>query len=679
MKLSKSTIRMLVIAMTLILVGSILAFVFNTSMGSVKVSRISFKTAKGTMSGLLYMPKDASASNPKPTVVVTHGYLNSAEMQDANAIELSRRGYVVLAVDMYDHGHSKVKAKYYRGTNFYSLWSTFWINSMNDAVDYIYKKPYVLKDANGNGMIGVTGHSMGGFSSTVALARDEAKYADTGIRKIACGLTEGSDFSYSENVGVNAETAAAAGGGRYMGKVAGQYDEFFFNNPADPAGTVRHKDYVSTPEAKTWLEQEAPQANTWYATSDGGQRIIYEPAQTHAWNHFSKETTAYVLDFYNTAFAGCSSGIKQMSNTNQIWMYKEFAECIALVGFLMLLIPLVEVVISLPFFKKAKTALASPAPAAKSPGEKFGKFALITVLMLIPAIIFANTFDFHASSFAVKGLYAAGIFFAIAGVVGIILSLKAAENKKGHLVGSIIVTISALCLAYTAKVPFYEDLTKWTAPAVNSTASWTLICALISILSTSFIYVCSKAAKGTKLDAYGISLDPMVICASVCTAVVVTVVAYSVLFLIDLLFKTDFRIWLFAFKTWDFNIMPAALKYLPTFLLFYFISTVSIFANTNTEDLQGVKGYLVAIALNAGGAILWLLRQYITLFGTGVAAHPRAALSGIALIAIACMLTAAACISRALYKRTGNVWIPAVLNALLVTINALANSAVYFK
>lgn len=679
MKLSKSTIKMLVIAMALILVGSIFACVFNTSMGSVKVSRISFETAKGTMSGLLYMPKDASASNPKPTVVVTHGYLNSAEMQDANAIELSRRGYVVLAVDMYDHGHSKVNAENYGGTDFFGLWSTFWINSMNDAVDYIYDQPYVLKDANGNGMIGVTGHSMGGFSSTVALAMDEAKYAATGVRKIACGLTEGSDFSYSGFVGVNAEAAATAGGGRYMGKVAAQYDEFFFNNPADPAGTVRHKDYVSTPDGMTWLEQEAPQANTWYATSDGGQRIIYEPAQTHPWNHFSKETTAYALNFYNTAFAGCSSGIKQMSDTNQIWMFKEFAECIALVGFLMLLIPLVEVVISLPFFNKAKTALAAPAPAAKNPGEKFGKFATIVGLMLIPAIIFNDTFDFDPSSSAVNGVYAAGVIFAIAGVVGIILSLKAAENKKGYLIGSIIVTVAALCLAYTAKVPFYEDLTKWTAPSVNSTASWTLICALISILSTAIIYVGSKAAKGTKLDAYGICLDPMVICASVCTAAVVTAAAYIVLFLMDLLFKADFRIWVFAFKTWDFNIMPAVLKYLPTFLLFYFISTVSIFANTNTEGLQGVKGYLVAIAINAGGAILWLVRQYITLFSTGVAAHPGAALSGIVLVAIACMLTAAACISRALYKRTGNVWIPAVLNALLVTISTLANTTIYFK
>ena len=49
----------------------------------------------------------------------------------------------------------------------------FWTNSQYDAVNYMYEQPYVLKDADGNGIIGVTGHSMGGFSSSVAVYFDE--------------------------------------------------------------------------------------------------------------------------------------------------------------------------------------------------------------------------------------------------------------------------------------------------------------------------------------------------------------------------------------------------------------------------------------------------------------------------------------------------------------------------
>ena len=118
MKVSKSMTKVLCIGLVLVLLGSICASLFNGGSG-VKVSRISFEGGHGHMSGLLYMPKDASESNPKPTVIVTHGYLNSAEMQDANAIELSRRGFVVLALDQYDHGHSTLDPANYSDTSFF--------------------------------------------------------------------------------------------------------------------------------------------------------------------------------------------------------------------------------------------------------------------------------------------------------------------------------------------------------------------------------------------------------------------------------------------------------------------------------------------------------------------------------------------------------------------------------
>ena len=362
MKITKNTKILLCAALALILLGSILAGVFNSGNGSVKVSRISFDGGHGKLSGLLYMPKDASADNPKPTIIVTHGYLNSAEMQDANAIELSRRGFVVLALDQYDHGHSKLDHENYTDTSFFGVWLPFWANSMNDAVQYMYDQPYVLKDADGNGILGVTGHSMGGFSSTVALARDEQQAAESGVKKVYAGLTEGSDFMYTAFVGIDAATADSLGGGRTMGKVAAQYDEFFFNDPTVEGGTVRRKDFVSVPDGMTFLQLTEPgEANKWYDTSDGGKRIVYEPAQTHPWNHFSKTTTANAISFYQTAFADYASYLKDIAPENQIWQWKECCECVALIGFVMLIIAVATILLSLPFFSKALAACAESA------------------------------------------------------------------------------------------------------------------------------------------------------------------------------------------------------------------------------------------------------------------------------------------------------------------------------
>ena len=678
MNISKKTKKLLCIALVLILLGSALAGLFNTGVFATKITRISFDGGHGRLSGLLYMPKDASASNPKPTVIVTHGYLNSAEMQDANAIELSRRGFVVLALDQYDHGHSALSHENYSDSSFFGIWLPFWANSMNDAVQYMYDQPYVRKDANGNGLIGVTGHSMGGFSSSLALAFDEMQAAQTGVRKVSCGLSEGSDFMYTAFVGVDVATADALGGGRTMGKVCAQYDEFFFNDPTVEGGTVRHKDYVSTPDGMAFLQQSSPaKANTWYDTSDGGRRIIYEPAQTHPWNHFSATTTAYAISFYQTAFADYASMLKDIAPANQMWQWKEAFECVALVGFVLLILAIASIVIELPFFKLVKTGELAVQSGPQG-GKRAATWVILLVAILLPAIFFTPLMDDGAGSKSVMILFYAGIAAAVGGVAAFVLAL-ARKQGKGALIGGICLTIAGALLALVAKTPMYQDYAVWTAPGVNSIAYWTIGCALISLTILSAVYVCMKRGEGASFGNYGVVFKPMAIVAGLCGALLTIVAAYAVLWLMDALFKADFRIWTFAFKTFDASIIPAILRYLPTFLLFYLISTAGITVNTNTDRLQGAKGYILAILLNAGGPIIWLAVQYITLFSSGVAAQPGSALSGIVLVAMVPTLSIAAIISRNLYKKTGNIWLPGFLNAILMTTMTMANTMVAFK
>ena len=623
MKFSKKTKTLLCVALVLILLGSALGGLFNTGVGATKVTRISFDGGHGRLSGLLYMPKDASAENPKPTVIVTHGYLNSAEMQDANAIELSRRGFVVLALDQYDHGHSALDHSVYSDTSFFGIWLPFWANSMNDAVQYMYEQPYVLKDADGNGLIGVTGHSMGGFSSTLAMAFDEMQAAQSGVRKVACGLAF---------VGVDAATADALGGGRTMGKVCAQYDEFFFNDPTVEGGTVRHKDYVSTPDGMTFLQQTSPaQANTWYDTADGGRRIIYEPAQTHPWNHFSAATTAYAISFYQTAFADYASMLKDIAPASQVWQWKEAFECVALVGFVMLIAVLAGILIELPFFKLAKTGELVVAKAPQG-GKRIATWLILIVAILLPAIFFTPLMDGGAGSPGVMVLFYAGIVSAVGGLAALCLAV-AKKQGKGAVVGGVCLTVSGALLALVAKLPMYQNYAVWTAPGVNSIAYWTIGCALMSLTILSAVYVCMKRAEGATFADYGVSFKPVAIIAGLCTALVTIVIAYAVLWLMDALFKADFRIWTFAFKTFDASIIPAILRYLPTFLLFY----------------------------------------------KGVAAQPGSALSGIVLVAMVPTLSIAAIFSRNLYKKTGNIWTPAFLNAILMTTMTIANTMVAFK
>lgn len=674
------SIIILAIGLAVMLLGSILAQAFNTSFYSVKVSRVYFDTESGTLSGLLYLPKGASGSDPRPTLVTTHGYLNSAEMQDAPAVEMSRRGYVVLALDMYDHGHSKGNAEHTGA--FFSFWPT----AIWDAVQYMYQQDYVLKDADGNGIIAVSGHSMGGFSSTTAVYYDELAYQETGVRMIYAQLSAGADYSWTSYLGLDAATGASMFGGRTIGKIAAHYDEFFFNAPED-TGTVNYKDYVATEEGQIILETISydadgnavlnpdTKANTWYSTSDGGQRIIYEPSEIHPWNHFSKTTTGHMLSFYETAFADYQDSLTSIASNNQIWMFKELFELVAMVGFFMVLVAAVLLLIKAPFLKNAVTEAPAPMPAAATTRGRVGAISLFLVTMVIPSIIYTA-----GNSEAKNWLGYAAILAIICGIVGLVVTLVTKEEQKTSWVGgSVVVIVAGVLMRYmvTKGVPNNEI---FQAPTTSTIVTWAVICACIAAVVMVCVYLLgNKKAQGSSLAHYGVAGTPMSVLASFCVAIIVTVMAFVLVFLVDAIFKTDFRIWTFAFKTFEVSAIPAALKYMPLFFIYYLVAGMACVNNTSSEKLQGAWGYVLAALTNMGGILLWLIFQYGKLFITGSAFYPGEALSGILLMALVPTLALASCLTKFLYKKTGNIWIPAFLNTMLITMMTVANTTVYFQ
>jgi len=89
-KIKKTSKKFLVIAIALMLISMIGASLVQTSAGDVTIKDIRFETTTGyRMSGLLLIPSSATAENPAPAVVVSHGFFNNREMQDLNYVELS--------------------------------------------------------------------------------------------------------------------------------------------------------------------------------------------------------------------------------------------------------------------------------------------------------------------------------------------------------------------------------------------------------------------------------------------------------------------------------------------------------------------------------------------------------------------------------------------------------------
>lgn len=670
--------RSLALALVIILVGSFFASLFNTSFFSVNVERISFETEKGTLSGLLYMPKGASADDPRPTIVITHGYLNSAEMQDAPAIEMSKRGFVVLALDMYDHGHSMTKIDTDNAAAFFSFWPT----SLNDAVQYMYDQPYVKKDDMGNGVIAVSGHSMGGFSTTMAMVMDEQAFASTGIRKIQAGLTVGADFLWTSYLEVTQEVASAAMGPRTSGKIGAHFDEFFFDmSAASESRSVTYKDYIMQPEGLAFLgNPENPVQGQFYTVDAGGLRVIYTPNETHPWNHFSKETTKDQIEFYKVAFAGdLTPSQRYLASDNQTWFFKELFEGIAMVGFFMLLLPLATLLMTktkLFTFKTSSSDVTNdPSNLKTTIGSKIGVACIAIISAAFPAYFYPAFMGKLPDQLL---LLQRGSEVLI--VVGILSAIAAFFVKtyqtKANKVSAIILLLFAIIGRFlmTNSADLFKQSAYFNAPTVNQFVFWAISAAVFSVLFMMVIHIITQNKNGkVTLKDYGLTLSLKEIGKALALAVILSISAIVVMLLVDAIFLTDFRFWTFAVKTFEIKHVMSALRYMPFFLLFYLVNGIAI--NKMTSNKKGHM--LLALFMNIGGLITFLVLQYGMLFVSGTGLYPAQSLTSIILIGMVPVLLVATIYSKKLYEKTGNVLTGAFLNTILMTLITIANTVVY--
>lgn len=669
MSKSKKSVVLLVISLLLVFVGSFVASLFNNSNGDVDVTRIYFETPRGELSGLLYKPEGAD-EQPRPTIVATHGYLNSGEMQAPQAIEMSKRGYVVLALDQYDHGHSTGTME--KPIPFFS----FWPYAIYDAVQYMYDQDYVLKDADGNGVIAVSGHSMGGFSSTHAVILDEKDFEETGIRKIHSYLTMGSDYQWVKTYGYSVEEILASYGPRYAGKIAGIYDEFFFKPEAASAGQpVVKKDYVGHEEGQAFLgNPESPQAGVPYEVGDG-VRVIYQPNEIHPWNHFSKTTTGYAIDFYDMAFAEYSDLVK-VGEDGQTWMFKEWFSFVALIGFFLLFIPVINLLSKLPFFNSIKTERPEALPEPKTPGQKLTSLFLVLFGALFPALLFTS---FYSGD--VTGMRMLRQVSLIIVVVSLIIFVYALVKNLQKNVKSASIIMAVLGVVQYFYLKYRSDIIDTTelfgGPTANPIVYWAINVAIITLMIMVTHHFVTKKAEGATIANYGVKTSVKSVVAALVTAVVAIVIGYCLLFLVDAVFKTDFRLWTFAVKTFESHHVLAVLKYAPLFFIYYFVIGISVNINTASEKFDGIKGYIAAIAMFIGGLLLYLGYHYGLLFTTGTAGYPSESLSSIIVIGLIPVLFIAAIFNRYFYRKTGNVYVGAFLNTLLMTTVTIANTALY--
>jgi hypothetical protein len=686
------------------------------------------------MAAYIYKPNWVDASHPAPAICLTHGYLNSKEMQEAPAIEMARRGYVVYEFDQYDHGDStwNTPAQF----NFY-VWSAY------DAVEYMYAQPYVLKAADGTGMIAVSGHSMGGFSSELAVAWDEMNFAfgRKSYRMLSAALAVGADFRYDDAYvkgysGGAYATTYATYNTRTVGTIAAEYDEFFFNSTAK--ATVIHKDFVSDPAGygmlgltkagevgKFYKVNPATGLNDETMTAGYGERIIYQPKGDHPYNTWSPEVTGNMVDFYNHAFAYQSalhsvtlpSQVSTLTGAHQTWWLKEVFTCLGLIGFVAAMIYGLKSLFVAPFFSGAvdpetkaiydgTLALRpTPAPEAtpaagvvveekkKGGSAKKGIGILLSVLsgvlsfLLIPAFMDRSADEglTKLNGWLVYLIWTIIFLGVLSAVAYLYLKAKGGDEAKAKSVFSRL-AVALACIGTTGLVLKWVITTGttqimgstnayWDAPSVNTIAYWAIASGIFGLLMTFITYFTTGEHKRPILEELGLKANWKQVGIAALIAVIITLGAYLVVLLNTLIFGTDFRVYTYAFKVMTGNAFVATLRYIPMFFIFYLCAGIGI-----ASISQGKKSWVadtLAIVVETAPCAFFLLYQYGTLESTGTAAYPSFALSGILVQGLIPTLIILALLQRKTLKATGNIWTGVFTNTFFFTLITLANTTVY--
>ncbi len=334
----------------LILGGGALAKAIQTN-GGIQVRDVRFLGDSGvTMSGLLYVPRNATEETPAPGVLAVHGYINSRETQSAFAIEFARRGYVVLALDQTGHGYSGGAA---------------FSNGFGgpDGLSYLRSLPIVDK-AN----IGLEGHSMGGWTVLAAAAAMPDAYRSMAL----VGSSTGKPFA-------GEGTPAWP---RNLALVFSRYDEFGkFMWGVDKAGDVG-----SSPKLKALFGTPADVvADRPYGdVAKGTARVLHAPPVTHPGDHISTAAVGHTLDW----FALTLDGGTPRPASDQIWIWKEIGTGIALIGFVTLLLGTFDLLLGLPVLSSLRGD-AVTARARRTGGWHVAVWltALVPVLTFFPAFI----------------------------------------------------------------------------------------------------------------------------------------------------------------------------------------------------------------------------------------------------------------------------------------------------
>lgn len=580
----KKTKRSFVVLIVLLLLSCGLMFAadrIQRDNGRIEISDGTIPVDEGFMTYKLYRPKDATASNKAPAVLLLHGYQNDHETCAAYAIELARRGAVVLCLDEYGHGSTtvgllkrgyvdhKVSVNYGNDSEadgtYSSIGSTIRYRILMNFSNLSFFNDHYSKDDHGNAItdsscggsiayeylskldyvdasrMAVSGHSMGTWSSWSVAAAWSGTAIEPKAIVLQCGELFTDDVYDTSKYHFNNVLLLQA-----------KYDEFSYFRDYQLNVT---DDLLKTPLRYEFLGTTADMAawNTTYGTFNDGSARRMELLNT---NH---RLTTHHLYGLETALDWLDSALELPNDFDHSQInakIKEYLVLGAMLAVLFAMFPLMNILLETKLFKNVVQELPSKEGMLKGGSRVSG--TLITMLL-------------------------SGLSFPF-------------MTQLGH-----------------ALLPLPENIFRMTVG--NGFLSWYLLLILIMCISNLITSAKNKKA-GIEKERFSFPVWLLSLLLAFCAVAMV----YLMNFLYSRIFDLDLRfIWPFFREFNSIRIVQFAV-YIPFFALFYLLNNSKVMRDMRIRSTyeKGVsaflRNWLYNFLLMAGGVLLIVLLEYIPFF-----------------------------------------------------------------
>ena len=629
----------LVTLLVIILITSIFASLIQNNWMSVSIDTVHLDTRDNQVLVYdIYVPDGVTEENPAPLVIVIAGFQRSRETQGHVAMELARRGFVVINMDPYSQGDS-TSSSGVQG----SAIATVEGYGAFDLIDYIYDNedvyPFTDKDR-----IGVTGHSAGGNAALkAAIYFGQDSVNNGGVSKVHSIYISGYVLSIQSDI-VFAKSN--------MGTDYALYDEGAFRNAVNDAAPddfsksdmvwmIESHDFVNSgldQEGSPTIPYSEPiQIGKIYGNPNlRNMRQVFNTPTIHAFQPYSVTATANIIKYFEVAMDFRSDSL---ASVDQVWLYKEVLTSISLIASLAMVLPAAGLLYEIPFFRTSKQDSV-----------------------------------FVTTSRSTKGLIVYLILFVIAASVAAFTFLPMSK------------------LSFVIFPKASNSVPTWFYPQrmTNTVMLWAFLNGLFSAsLFIGHHYVSNwfKRRNNQPLDnndSWGVKMPLKNIGKTILIGILIIVFYYTTLNLIQALLHVDYRfLFLMAARRINTRVFLQSFLYVPFFFFFYFSNAIRVNGSQMHGTLPEWAKLTLAALMNISGLAIILFIQYFVFFKTGTIAFtelPDGTTQWLyvnMLFNLIPVLILMPLFNRWFYKISGNSYLGAFVICGLFVIMALSNSVAY--